>query len=366
MASSLMERMLKVKNIDGMSTIDKSELFEKDIINTGVPIIDVAFSGELDGGFTTGLTVFAGESKCFKSLLALYCIRSYFNKYPESICIFYDSELGITPEYLRSNGIDTTRVLHMPISDIEVLKFDMVERLNEINRGDRVFFFVDSLGLLASNKETEDAQDKKIVADMTRAKAIRSLFRLVTQKFAIKDIPCIMINHIYKETGMFPKTIISGGTSVMLSANQAFIISKSQEKDGTDLVGWNFTINIEKSRFIREKSKLTFTVTYEDGIQKYSGLLDIALDSGYVTKRGHKYYHVDKETGEIKESSGVKGKDVNVSKEFWEPLLNNLGFRQSVADRYKLAGSIINDDLDASILDEESDIDETYEETNDE
>lgn len=107
---------------------------------------------------------------------------------------------------------------------------------------------------------------------------------MVTPSLVNKDIPCICICHTYQEMSLYPKQIISGGTGLIYSANQAFIIGKSQEKDGTELAGWNFTLNVEKSRFVREKSKLTFRVLYESGIQKYSGLLDMALESGLIQK----------------------------------------------------------------------------------
>jgi RecA/RadA recombinase len=214
----------------------------------------------------------------------LVCVRAYLNKYPEAVCILYDSEGGMTPDMLRSQGVDPARVLHVPIDHLEMLKFDMVKQLQEIQRGDKVIFVIDSIGNTASLKELDDALAEKSVAELQRAKTIKALFRMVTPSLVNKDIPCVCICHTYQEMTMYPKQIISGGTGLIYSANQAFIIGKSQEKDGTELAGWNFTLNVEKSRFVREKSKLTFRVLYETGIQKYSGLLDMALESGQVIK----------------------------------------------------------------------------------
>jgi RecA/RadA recombinase len=157
------------------------------------------------------LTILAGESKTFKTALALYCLKAYLDKYKDSIGVLYDSEGGCNPQYVKSFGIDPNRVVHVPVEHVEQLKFDFVKKLEEIEKGDKVFFLVDSIGQIASKKETDDASDEKSVADMSRAKAIRSLLRLVTVQLNKKLLPCFMINHVYSEIGMFPKTIIPGG-----------------------------------------------------------------------------------------------------------------------------------------------------------
>ena len=288
--NKLLEKMKKSGSIKNSSILSQSMFFnKKDMVPTDVPIINVALSGSLNGGLTSGLTFIAGESKHFKSLLGLIMVSAYMKKYPDSVCLFYDSEFGITPEYIKANNIDTSRVIHLPIEHLEQLKFDIAKRLNEIERGDKVIIFIDSVGNLASKKEAEDALDEKAVADMTRARTMKSLWRIVTPHLTTKDIPCIAINHTYKTMEMFSKSVMSGGTGGMYSANQVFIIGKSQEKDGQELIGYNFTINIEKSRFVREKSKLPFTVTFEKGLSKWSGLLDIALESGHVIKPSRVY-----------------------------------------------------------------------------
>lgn len=212
MASSLMERMLKAGTVKTATVLSASKFFkQKDPIVTKLPILNVAFSGRLDGGLTSGLTILAGASKSFKTLLGLYAMKAYLDKYPDGIAILYDSEFGITPEYLATNGIDTDRVLHIPIEDIEQLKFDVVKRLNEVSKDDHVFIMVDSVGNLASKKEVEDAEKESSAADMTRAKQLKSLFRIITPKLTLKDIPCICVNHIYMTQEMFSKPIVSGG-----------------------------------------------------------------------------------------------------------------------------------------------------------
>lgn len=341
--SKMMEKLLKNSTVKFSSVLSESVMFnDRDIIPTHIPIFNIAFSGSLDGGIAAGLTLLAGPSKSFKSLSSLVCVKAYLDKYKEAVCVLYDSEGGMTPDMLKSQGVDPSRVLHIPIDHLEMLKFDLVKQLQEINRGDKVIFVIDSIGNTASLKELNDALEEKSVAEMQRAKTIKSLFRMVTPSFVNKDIPCICICHTYQEMTMYPKQIISGGSGLIYSQNQAFIIGKSQEKDGAELAGWNFTLNVEKSRFVREKSKLTFKVLYGSGIQKYSGLLDMAIELGAIVSPSTGWYSVvDLVTGEIS-SKKYRKRDCD-SEEFWIPILESKEFKQKVIDRYMLSSPIATD-----------------------
>lgn len=349
--SSLLDRMKSVSTIKMSNVLSKSAFFtDKDQTPTQFPILNVALSGRIDGGLTSGITVLAGPSKHFKSLAGLVLVQAYMQRYPEAVCLFYDSEFGITPDYIAANGIDTERVLHIPIEHIEQLKFDMVKRLEEIKRGDKVIVFMDSVGNLASKKEVEDANDGKSVADMSRAKQMKSLFRIITPHFTTKDIPCVVVNHIYMEQGLYPKAIMSGGTGIMYSSDTVIFFGKSQEKDGTELAGWTFTMNIEKSRRAKEKSRLPFTVMFEGGIQKWSGMLAIALELGWVKKPSNGWYsRVDQETGEI-EARKFREKDTHTD-EFWQPLITNSAFGDAVAARYSIGtGKLIVSEVDPAAI----------------
>lgn len=339
----LMKRLIASSPTKHVSVLSESVFFNmKDVIPTDIPIVNLAFSGDLDGGIYSGLTLFAGPSKSFKSNLSMVCVKAYFSKYPDAICILYDSEGGMNPEYLISQGVDPSRVIHVPIEHLEMLKFDMVRQLKEIERGDKVIFVIDSIGNVGSLKELQDALDEKSVAELQRAKNIKGLFRMVTPSFVAKDIPCIAICHTYSDMGMYPKQIISGGSGLIYSANQAFIIGKSQEKDGTDLSGWNFTLNVEKSRYVREKSKMCFTVLYGSGIQKYSGLLDIALEMNRVIKPSNGWYSRVDDDGVV-EPKKWREKDTH-STEFWNMLLASKPFKDQVSMRYRLVNNLVQDE----------------------
>ena len=300
---SILDKIKKNSSIKDSAILAKSKFFtDKDMIPTSVPIINVALSGKLDGGLTPGLTMWAGPSKHFKTAFSLLMAKSYLDKYEDAALLFYDSEFGTPQSYFDSFGIDTNRVLHTPLTDIEQLKFDIMQQLTNLERGDRLIIVIDSIGNLASKKEVDDALEGKSVADMSRAKQVKSLFRMVTPHLSLKDIPMIVVNHTYKEIGLYPKDIVGGGTGSYYSADNIFIIGRQQEKEGTEVVGYNFIINVEKSRYVKEKSKIPVSVSFDGGISKWSGLLDIALESGHVIKPSNGWYSkVDKETGEVED-----------------------------------------------------------------
>jgi len=344
---SILDKIKKNSSIKESAILSKSKFFtQKDMIPTSVPIINVALSGRLDGGLTPGLTMWAGPSKHFKTAFSLLMAKSYLDKYNDAALLFYDSEFGTPQSYFDSFGIDTDRVLHTPLTDIEQLKFDIMQQLTNLERGDRLIIVIDSIGNLASKKEVEDALEGKSVADMSRAKQVKSLFRMVTPHLTMKDVPMIVVNHTYKEIGMFPKDIVGGGTGSYYSADNIFIIGRQQEKEGTDVVGYNFIINVEKSRYVKEKSKIPVTVSFDGGVSRWSGLLDLALDSGLVVKPTNGWYsRVDVSTGEI-ESKKYRIKETD-TKDFWMPIITSKKFQDYVTDKYQIAaGEIMQGGID--------------------
>lgn len=468
---SLMDKLKKSGTINVSSILSDSIYYmSKETTETGLPILNIALSGEIHGGVTSGVTVLSGESKVFKTMLGLYMVKAYLDKYDDAVFLFYDSEFGTPPEYFSSLGIDTDRTIHIPVASLDDIKFDFVSRIKEIERGDKVIALIDSIGNLASAREIKNAEEQNTAQDMSRAKDIKSFFRVITTPVNMKDIPCVVISHSYKEQGsMYPKTVVSGGclvagtkiymstgelknvedikegefvktrygdkrvthiwnpetledgnpeclkiifsdgykvtcskshkflspmqkwlradeltegttlllpdnastkvvditsvgtqpvydiavddaehyylengicshnSGVMYSANTVFIVTKAQEKKGTDVVGFNFTINVEKSRFVKEKSRLSFQVLYDSGISKYSGLMDIALDAGCVIKPSNGWYQrVNLETGEVEEKK-YRLADTN-NDDFWEPILNSEKFENFVREKYHLGG----------------------------
>lgn len=358
--SGLLDKLKKNSTIKETETVEKSKFFnKKDMVQTSVPIVNVAFSGSLDGGFTPGLTQWVGPSKHFKTGFSLLCAKAYMDKYPEAVILFYDSEFGTPQSYFNAFGINLEQVLHTPITNIEQLKFDIMKQLENIERGERVMILVDSIGNLASKKEVDDALEEKSVADMSRAKQLKSLFRMVTPHLTIKDIPMICVNHSYKTMELYSKDVVGGGTGSYYSADNIFILGRQQDKDGTELVGHRFIINVEKSRYVKEKSKIPVEISFEGGVSKWSGLLDVALETGHVVKPSNGWYSkVDTETGEV-EDKKYRIKDT-YTKDFWLPILTNQSFRDAVEKKYKIGTVKIltDDEIAEEIANADMDIDE--------
>lgn len=344
---SLLKKLASTTNIKDSSILSESLFFhDREVISTTIPILNIAMSGSVDGGYGAGIWLVAGESRTFKTNTCLVAIQAYLNQYEDGCAVVYDSEGGITPAYLKAQGIDASRVIHVPINDLEELQLDIVKKLAEVSRKDRVIFMIDSLGNLASKKEMSDAQDGKAAGDMgARAKAMKSFFRIITPHFTNKDISLWAIMHTYMEVGkMYPSAVVGGGTGSVLSANGIFLITRSQEKDSDgDLAGWTFKLTIYKSRTVKEKSQLPMTVMFDGGIQKYGGLMDIAVEGKFVSNASKGWYSiVDMDTGEIGEKYRLK--DTNTS-EFWEPILTNKAFKTYVEQTYKVSYSnLISDD----------------------
>ena len=347
----ILDKIKKNSTVKDSDILKESKFFtKKDMIPTSIPAINLALSGRLDGGLTPGLTMWAGPSKHFKTAFSLLMAKSYLDKYEDAALLFYDSEFGTPQSYFDSFGIDVERVLHTPITDVEQLKFDIMKQLEGIERGDRVMIIIDSIGNLASKKEVDDALDGKSVADMSRAKQIKSLFRMVTPHLTLKDIPMVVVNHTYKEIGLFPKDIVGGGTGSYYSADNIYILGRQQEKQGQELLGYNFIINVEKSRYVREKSKIPVSVSFDGGISKWSGLLDIAMETGHVVKPSNGWYsRVNVESGEVEEKKWrIKDTD---SKEFWMDIVTSESFNEAVKKKYQISHSkiVTDDEIDQAL-----------------
>jgi len=343
---SIMDKLKTNSKVKTTEVLAESKFFtEKDMIATDVPMMNVALSGSVDGGLAPGLTVLAGPSKHFKTSFALIMASAYLKKYKDAVLLFYDSEFGSPENYFKMYDIDTNRVLHTPITNVEELKFDIIAQMEGLDRKDNVIIVIDSVGNLASKKELEDAINEKSVADMSRAKALKGLFRMCTPYLNMKNIPLIAVNHTYQEIGLFPKAIVSGGTGIYYSADNIWIIGRRQNKKGTEVTGYDFVVNVEKSRYVKEKSKIPISVSWEGGVQKWSGLLDVAMQGKYVAKPSAGWYcRVDQETGELSESKVREAQ--TLEEDFWKPIFEETNFAEYLTDCYKIGGKAVLEDFE--------------------
>ena len=327
---SIMDKLKSNSKIKETQILSQSKFFtESDMVSTDVPMINVALSGSMNGGLAPGLTVLAGPSKHFKTSFGLIMASAYLKKYDDAVLLFYDSEFGSPQSYFENFEIDTDRVLHTPITNVEELKFDIIGQMEQLDRKDKVIIMIDSIGNLASKKELEDAINEKSVADMSRAKALKGLFRMCTPYLNMKDIPLVAVNHTYQEIGLFPKAVVSGGTGIYYSADNIWILGRQQDKKGTEIQGYHFVINVEKSRYVKEKSKIPITVSWEGGVQNYSGLLDVALETGHVVKPSNGWYQKAGDERKVR-------LDETMSKDFWDPIFKETDFTDVIQQKYKI------------------------------
>ena len=340
---SIMDKLKKNSKVKESSILSESKFFtEKDMVATNVPMMNVALSGSIEGGLAPGLTVLAGPSKHFKTSFGLIMAAAYLKKYKDAVLLFYDSEFGSPQAYFEQYEIDTERVLHTPITNVEELKFDLIGQLEQLDRKDKVVVMIDSVGNLASKKELEDAINEKSVADMSRAKALKGLFRMTTPYLNMKDIPLIAVNHTYMEIGLFPKAVVSGGTGIYYSADNIWILGRRQNKQGTEVTGYDFVINVEKSRYVKEKSKIPISVSWSGGVERYSGLLDVALAGNFVAKPSNGWYsRVDQSTGEF---LGTKVREKETLEEsFWKPIFEETNFAEYLKESFSIGGNRSNE-----------------------
>lgn len=342
--NSLMQKLMKkTKGLEGAGILEnKRGKIGQALFTTDIPILNLALSGDLHGGMDAGATMLVGDSRTFKTCYCLKLAQCYLNTYDDAVMIFLDSEGGASFEYFDQYGIDASRVIHVPIKDVEDLKARAMAFIDDIELGEHVFIFIDSLGMLPSRKEVNDALDDKSVADMTRAKAFNSFWRLVTIPINQKQIPLVAINHYYTTMEMYGKNIIKGGKNNELACNNIWIISKSKIKDGKELTGNTFKINVHKSRRIQEGTLLPIEVMYDNGIQRYSGLLELSRAVGWIVTPTQGWYS-RKKYDELGDGEYKKWRKNQLDSEFWETLLADEDYCNDIASMVKLNASSNNE-----------------------
>ncbi|HQJ56725.1 MAG TPA: recombinase RecA [Caldisericia bacterium] len=335
-ASNLMERLLKNSTLKHAARLDESEILnEIPAVPTRIPMLNLALNGRIDGGIERGLTMLAGPSKSFKTSFSLEMISAYLKAKPNAVCLFFDGEFGAKKSYFEQFDVPTHKILHLPFENIEELKFEMANQLTNVELGEDVICFVDSIGNAASKKEVEDSIDQKSVADLSRAKSLASLFRIITPKLYLKRIPCIIVNHTMKTMDFYPVDLPKGGNGGIYSSNTIWLIGKNKLKEKEEHTGYKFLIKMYKSRDIKDNAMFPITVRFEGGIAKWSGLDELALQLGIIEKckEGRSSaYQYQSISGEIFK---VLEKDVDVDDAFWERIFKETDFQYRVECLYQ-------------------------------
>ena len=265
-------------------------------VDTGSYIFNALVSGSLFGGLPSNkVTALAGESSTGKTFFALSVVRNFLDANPTGGCIYFESESAISKEMIETRGIDSKRMIIMPVGTIEEFRTQACRILDKYlkePKDERVpmLFVLDSLGMLSTSKEMEDVANDKQVRDMTKSQLIKGAFRVLTLKLGQAQVPMIVTNHTYDVIGSYvPQKEMGGGTGLKYAASTIIYLGKKKEKDGTEVVGNIIKCEAKKSRLTREGSKIETRLFFDErGLDRYYGLLELGEKYGVFQRKGNR------------------------------------------------------------------------------
>ena len=260
-------------------------------IDTGSYILNAALSGSLYGGVPNNkITAFAGEAATGKTFFVLGVMSQFLKTNPDGGVIYFDTESAVTNEMMQQRGIDTQRVVKSEPESIQRFRHTSLQVLDNyleqpLDERRPFLMVLDSLGQLSSSKELEDTADGKETRDMTKAQVLKATFRVLNLKLAKAGIPLIVTNHTYDVVGSYvPTKEMSGGSGLKYSASTIVMLSKSKERDGKDIVGNIIKARMQKSRLSRENKLVEVLLTYDKGLDRYYGLIELGESAGVFKK----------------------------------------------------------------------------------
>ena len=260
-------------------------------IDTGSYILNAALSGSLYGGVPNNkITAFAGEAATGKTFFVLGVMSQFLKTNPDGGVIYFDTESAVTNEMMQQRGIDTQRVVKSEPESIQRFRHTSLQVLDNyleqpVDERRPFLMVLDSLGQLSSSKELEDTAEGKETRDMTKAQVLKATFRVLNLKLAKAGIPLIVTNHTYDVVGSYvPTKEMSGGSGLKYSASTIVMLSKSKERDGKDIVGNIIKARMQKSRLSRENKLVEVLLTYDKGLDRYYGLIELGESAGVFKK----------------------------------------------------------------------------------
>ena len=265
-------------------------------VDTGSYIFNALVSGSLFGGLPSNkVTALAGESSTGKTFFALSVVGNFLRDNPTGGVIYFESESAISREMIEERGIDSKRMIIMPVATIEEFRTQAVRILDKYMKEPKdervpMLFVLDSLGMLSTSKEMEDISNDKQVRDMTKSQLIKGAFRVLTLKLGQANVPMVVTNHTYDVIGSYvPTKEMGGGTGLKYAASTIIYLGKKKEKDGTEVVGNIIKCEAKKSRLTKEGSKVETRLFFDErGLDKYYGLLELGEQYGVFTRKGNR------------------------------------------------------------------------------
>jgi len=292
--SDFLDDLINVSGNEYASKVSDGMLGKvNDYIDTGSYILNALLSGSIHKGLPSNkITAFAGESATGKTFFILGIVKQFLIDNPTGGVLYFESESALTPEMIEERKIDSTRFIQLPVATIQ----DFAQQASRVvdkhieNSEAPLLLCLDSLGMLSTAKEVEDITTGANKVDMTKARIVKGTFRVLTLKLAKAGIPLLVTNHTYKQVGaMFPQDIMGGGSGLQYAASSIVFLSKRKEKVGTDVVGNVIHCKNFKSRLAKENKKVDVLLTYDQGLNRHYGLLDLAEKYDIIKKVSTRY-----------------------------------------------------------------------------
>ena len=317
-------------------------------IDTGSYIFNALLSGSIYGGLPANkITAVAGESATGKTFFVMGMVKSFLDANPDAGVLYFESESAITKQMVIDRGIDPSRMVILPVTTVQEFRTQAIKVLDSYlaqNEADRkpLMMCLDSLGMLSTTKEVEDTAEGKETRDMTRAQVLKAAFRVLTLKLGKAKVPMVVTNHTYDVVGsMFPTKEMGGGSGLKYAASSIVYLSKKKEKDGTEVIGNIVHCKNAKSRLTIENKMVDVRLTYSKGLDRYYGLLDLALKYGIFKSVSTRI--------ELPDGSKTFGKTINNNPEkfFTEDIMAQLN---ECADKeFKYGNNVVEEEVDDEV-----------------
>ena len=257
-------------------------------IDTGSYIFNALLSGSIyDGLPDNKITALAGESATGKTFFALGMCKQFLEDNADAAVIYFESESATSKKMIEERGIDSSRIMMVPVTTVQEFRTQAIRILDQYMQDKtdmKMLFVLDSLGMLSTTKEIEDTTAGAETRDMTRAQLVKGAFRVLTLKLAKAGVALIVTNHTYDQMGLFAKRVMGGGSGLKYAASSILFLSKKKEKEGTEVVGNIVHCKNEKSRMTVENRVVDVMLTYKKGLDRYYGLIDLAIKYGIFEK----------------------------------------------------------------------------------
>lgn len=273
-------------------------------IDTGAYTLNMINSGSLFNGIpNNSFTGLAGETSTGKTFFALAITKHFLDADKNAGVLYVDTESAVRRAMAENRGMETHRITGFEPDTVEEYRTKMLEYMAayaEIPEKERfkMIAVLDSMGNLSTIKEitdtgtfgdTKEAEKRRTTKDMTKPGILKGTFRLLRTRMAKLHVPMLITDHVYANIGGYgPTKEIAGGSGLKYAADMILMLTKAKAREGDtsdgDVIGSKITVKAYKSRLGRENAEVQVLLNYDTGLDRYYGLMDMAVDAGVFQK----------------------------------------------------------------------------------